>query len=181
MLLGRSRILYVGPGTLRIAFRRVPRAPMAPHRLLGGYQSCSQALATLPTCMPWGWVGLEATAELPVSSEEGQTVREMFKCQRDDEGRGRTTEADCVPQLAIWWYLKHGIAMELGRLRSYTHWQLSCSLVVPCVWSTFVLSAHRLREMQFGRAPRASGVHTLANSGNRSKGCMTRSSYYTEA
>ena len=92
---------------------------MAPHRLLGGYQSCSQALATLLTCMPWGWVGLEATAELPVSSEEGQTVREMFKCQRDDEGRGRTTEADCVPQLAIWWYLKHGIAMELGRLRSY--------------------------------------------------------------
>ena len=47
-----------------------------------------------------------------------------------------------MPQLAIWWYLKHGIAMELGRLRSYTHWQLSCSLVVPCVWSTFVLSRH---------------------------------------
>ena len=77
MLLGRSRILYVGPGTLRIAFRRVPRAPMAPHRLLRGYQSCSQALATLPTCMPWGWVGLEATAELPVSSEEAHTVCEM--------------------------------------------------------------------------------------------------------
>ena len=77
MLLGRSRILYVGPGTLRIAFRRVPRAPMAPHRLLGGCQSCSQTLATLPTCMPWGWVGLEATAELPVSSEEAHTVCEM--------------------------------------------------------------------------------------------------------
>ena len=77
MLLGRSRILYVGPGTLRIAFRRVPRAPMTPHRLLGGCQSCSQTLATLPTCMPWGWVGLEATAELPVSSEEAHTVCEM--------------------------------------------------------------------------------------------------------
>ena len=61
MLLGRSRILYVGPGTLRIAFRRVPRAPMAPHRLLGGCQSCSQALATLPTCMPRGWVGFRCS------------------------------------------------------------------------------------------------------------------------
>jgi hypothetical protein len=110
MLLGRSRILYVGPSTLRIAFRRVPRELTAPRRLLSGCQSCSQALATLPTCMAWGWVGLEAVAELPVSSEEGHAFREMLKCRRDDEGRGRTAEADCVPQLAIWWYLKLGTA-----------------------------------------------------------------------
>jgi hypothetical protein len=84
MLLGRSGTLYAGLGTVRIAFRRVPRAPTATQRPLGGRQSCSQALATLPTCMPWGWVGWEATAGLPVSSEEGHAVREMLKCRTDE-------------------------------------------------------------------------------------------------
>ena len=77
--------------------------------------------------MPWGWVGLEATAELPVSSEEAshplRRPRHPPNCVSEgaESTDGPKQAARRLPVVLVGSSnLAHMYAMGMGRLGSYS-------------------------------------------------------------